>query len=128
MGWGYGINSEGREIGYDVSATCDHPGCNKEIHHGLAYVCGDMHDGGEHDCGEYFCYDHLKMTEIGQFCEECYDNIVECSGFKACRGKKFDPDNKDCQVCLKDAMDARTEYLWDITDEDLSPTLPWSFP
>jgi len=73
MGWGYGINSEGREVGYSIDATCDHKDCSKEIDRGLAYVCGDMHDGGEYGCGKYFCYDHLTVTKLGQLCKECAD-------------------------------------------------------
>ena len=77
MGWSYGVNGEGREVGYSVSATCDQEGCYKEIDRGLAYVCGDMHDGGEYGCGDYFCYEHLFMTEVGQLCEKCMDNFYK---------------------------------------------------
>lgn len=73
MGWSYGVNGEGREVGYAVKATCDQDGCDAEIDRGLAYVCGDMHDGDEHSCGKYFCPKHLFMG-IGlpnQMCEEC---------------------------------------------------------
>lgn len=59
MGWGYGINDQGREVGYGVEATCDHEGCDEKIDRGLAYVCGGMHDGDEHGCGRYFCGEHL---------------------------------------------------------------------
>ena len=71
MGWGYCINNEVREVGYNVDAICDESSCGKEIHRGLAYVCGDMHDGGEHGCGDYFCYEHLVVTEKGQLCKKC---------------------------------------------------------
>lgn len=77
MGWSYGINSEGREVGYSVEATCDEEGCERKIDRGLAYVCGDMHDGGDYGCGEYFCYDHLYITEKGQFCKRCAERIDE---------------------------------------------------
>jgi len=128
MGWGYGINSEGREIGYDVSATCDHPDCNEEIHRGLAYVCGDMHDASDNSCGRYFCEKHLIHTGIGQFCQECYDKLEICSGMERCRGKKFESNDKDCQACLEDAQDGMNECLKDINEEDSLPTLPWCFP
>jgi hypothetical protein len=76
MGWSFGINSEGREVGYAIVATCDYKDqdgikCTSVIDRGLAYCCGDMHDGGDYGCGEYFCYDHLNITEKGQLCEEC---------------------------------------------------------
>lgn len=86
MGWAHcGTDEEGREIGYGIPATCDHPGCNKEIHRGLDYCCGGMHGGqGYYDehhkvwfgCGRYFCYDHL--TALGSLCPECerdYDRL-----------------------------------------------------
>lgn len=75
MGWAYGTNAEGREVGYGVEATCDQDGCEAEIDRGLAYVCGGMHDGGEHGCGHYFCVGHLYFAlppdERGQLCEAC---------------------------------------------------------
>ncbi len=77
MGWGTCVNSEGRDCGYMIDAICDFDGCESEIDRGLAYVCGDMHDGGEFGCGRYFCYDHLIQTGIGQFCEECANLIEE---------------------------------------------------
>lgn len=73
MGWSYGINIEGREVGYSVEATCDLDGCEEKIDRGLAYVCGGMHDGDEHGCGRYFCASHMLMG-IGipdQLCEAC---------------------------------------------------------
>lgn len=75
MGWATGVNQSGRDIGYAVEATCDHTECNEKIDRGIAYVCGGMHDGDEHGCGDYFCYTHLKMG-VGlpaQLCEECVD-------------------------------------------------------
>lgn len=71
MGWAYGINQEGREVGYSVEAICDAPGCEAEIDRGLAYVCGDMHDGGDYGCGRYFCGKHLFFGIPGQICESC---------------------------------------------------------
>lgn len=74
MGWGYGHNDEGREIGYSVEAKCDEPGCGRDIDRGLAYVCGGMHDGDEHGCGKYFCGDHLYIAET-QLCRPCSDQF-----------------------------------------------------
>lgn len=76
MGWAYGTNSDGREIGYGVPATCDQPGCEAKIHRGLAYSCGNEHGGGEHGCGEYFCYNHLTMGGPTQLCRPCLDRWV----------------------------------------------------
>lgn len=78
MGWAYGINTDGREVGYSVEATCDHEGCAAKIDRGLGYVCGSMHDGDEYGCGRYFCGEHLGYWFWGdeeipspQLCEEC---------------------------------------------------------
>jgi hypothetical protein len=78
MGWGYGHNADGREIGYLVSGECDFEGCHAAIDRGLAFVCGGMHDGGEHGCGRYFCAAHLFHGFRGedeemspQLCAEC---------------------------------------------------------
>lgn len=75
MGWSYGVNGEGREVGYAVDAACDKDGCDARINRGLAYCCGGMHDGDESCCGGYFCPEHLMMG-IGlpdQMCEACAD-------------------------------------------------------
>lgn len=45
----------GRDQGYGVPATCDHPGCNKNIDRGMAYACGG--DPTE-NCGLFFCGEH----------------------------------------------------------------------
>jgi hypothetical protein len=67
--------NEGRPIGYLFDAECDFPGCKEKIDRGLAYVCGDMHGGGEYGCGKYFCPRHLYYTKYGQLCKECIDKI-----------------------------------------------------
>ena len=75
MGWSVGFDSNwNRFIGYGVPAYCDHPNCNKEIHRGLSYVCGEEPYGGDNGCGLYFCYDHLLLGEEGFVCERCIDN------------------------------------------------------
>lgn len=79
MGWSIGHDSRwgkyGRDIGYGVPATCDHPGCGKAIDRGLSYVCGGDAYGGEHGCGLHFCGDHLHFEDRGdecpQLCERC---------------------------------------------------------
>jgi hypothetical protein len=75
MGWSYGYDKNWqRDIGYGVPATCDHPGCGKEIDRGLAHVCAGEHPrGGEHGCGLYFCGDHLQHHRKKSFCcARCY--------------------------------------------------------
>lgn len=76
MGWSYGHNSDGREIGYSVAATCDDPVCGAEIDRGLAYACGGMHDEDEWSCAGYFCYKHLTYSDHpgprGEVCKKCH--------------------------------------------------------
>lgn len=79
MGWAGPFQlSDGRMGGYAVQATCDLSGCEAKIDRGLAYVCGDMHDGDEYACGRYFCQAHLFMGATiprSQMCGECCDNF-----------------------------------------------------
>lgn len=79
MGWANcGDDSNGRPIGYAHTATCDHPGCTKQIDRGLAYACGGMH-GDEYGCERYVCGEHTRYAkvevwpgEVGGFvCFEC---------------------------------------------------------
>lgn len=89
MGWANcGEDSKGRLIGYAHDAICDHPGCEKEIHRGLAYACGGMHgDCGGQACENYFCTDHLYSVDheamgydelsVGQLCESCLAEAKE---------------------------------------------------
>jgi hypothetical protein len=77
MGWAdCGTDSEGRPIGYAHEATCDHPGCNEQIHRGLAYACGGMHGADDFSCERYFCADHRGWIRDAQgkyrsVCAEC---------------------------------------------------------
>ena len=73
MGWGFGVNAEGREVGYTVQAECDETGCMVRIDRGLAYACGNMHDGGEWGCGLYFCGNHLFLGGPDQLCKRCLE-------------------------------------------------------
>ena len=82
MGYGYGV-ANGKEVGYSVEATCDHPGCNEKIDRGIAYACGGDHGEDEHSCDGYFCDDHVVMTPIGQLCEKCYEKWSETPEGKA---------------------------------------------
>lgn len=74
MGWAVGEGKDGRDIGYGVPALCDHPACGKEIHRGLAYICGIINTEGEdRGCGLHFCGDHRRYSErFGQLCFRCW--------------------------------------------------------
>lgn len=81
MGWAHcGTDNKGREIGYGVSAKCDHPGCKAKIDRGLAYACGDWH-GTSIGCEGYFCGEHrFHRYDPGEedsksFCAECANNL-----------------------------------------------------
>lgn len=84
MGWGdCGTDSQGRPIGYSFEATCDHPGCEKEIDRGLSYVCGDMHGDDEYSCEKYFCEEHRQNPlqtdddRLISICDECKRIILK---------------------------------------------------
>jgi hypothetical protein len=78
MGWSIGFDPNWkRDIGYGVPATCDHPGCGKEIDRGLSYVCGGDVYGGEHGCGLFFCGDHRWFAEEAVVCQQCRDGADE---------------------------------------------------
>ena len=68
MGWAFcGENSQGREIGYGVEATCDGD-CGKIIDRGLGYVCGTMHEENDNGCGFFYaCGD--CMAKHQESCE-----------------------------------------------------------
>lgn len=77
MGWGYGKLMDGRDAGYNVEAVCDYSGCDNKIDRGLAYACGGNHEAGDDYCADYFCYEHLIMTEKGQRCPDCAKLVPE---------------------------------------------------
>jgi len=79
MGWSIGYDERWkRDIGYGVPATCDHPGCGKEIDRGLSYVCGGQPKGGDRGCGLYFCEDHLHHHErLPQLCSRCSPRVLK---------------------------------------------------
>lgn len=89
MGWGYcGTDDRGRDIGYNIPATCDHEGCDEEIHRGIAYVCGNMHSNDEYSCGQYFCDKHQQNFVVNRFdeylsvCDDCAKILKEAENFK----------------------------------------------
>lgn len=96
MGWSYGIDGNGREMGYSVVAQCEHPKCRKIIDRGLAYRCGPLgsETGSEPGCGRFFCGEHLFFAVAvsaapgGGFCEECLLGLDEP-----------DEDSIVCPVC-----------------------------
>src|SRR6185312_4070071 len=83
MGWSIGYDEKWkRDIGYGVPATCDRPGCGREINRGLAHVCGSEPYGGEHGCGLYFCKEHLRTAgdarDNVELCSKCYSGSGGC--------------------------------------------------
>jgi hypothetical protein len=60
MGWMYGVDRDGKEIGYGVEDVCNHPECDEEIDRGLDYRCGGMESlsDPEAGCGGFFCGKH----------------------------------------------------------------------
>ncbi len=70
MSWSVGYDGRWkRDIGYGVTAYCDHPDCMEVIDRGLGYVCrGEQPYGGD-GCGLYFCEKHSRSSS-GE-CERC---------------------------------------------------------
>lgn len=85
MSWAIGYDSRWeRDIGYGVTAYCDHPNCKVAINRGLSYVCGGEPYGGEHGCGLYFCPQHLECRTFGRGATaECREVCQRCR-----RGRK----------------------------------------
>jgi len=55
MGYGhYVLPGETEPRGYEVEATCQHPGCEEKIDKGLGCLC--------YGCGGYFCDSHLGFS------------------------------------------------------------------
>jgi hypothetical protein len=102
MGWAHcGQDSAGRDIGYAIEATCDHPGCEEQINRGISYACGQMHGENGVDCEKYFCDAHLRSLVITnnchhgsccRVCDECAQILREQCGFiENSEGSLFDP-------------------------------------
>lgn len=79
MGWGNcGFNEKIKKwMGYANEGICAVSGCGKEIDHGLSYVCGGMHEGGECGCGDYFCSEHLTSYENPET-GDCFQVCFKC--------------------------------------------------
>lgn len=72
----------GQNMGYGWDSKCHKRGCGADIHRGLSYVCGSMHEGGTYGCGYYFCEKHLAFLffhdrehETVQLCDKCYASL-----------------------------------------------------
>jgi hypothetical protein len=77
MGWSYGHDKNGREVGDSVEAKCDHDGCDKKIDRGLSYRCGGvkgLHEDS-YGCGGFFCHEHLHVWCPDQLCPNCYEDF-----------------------------------------------------
>ncbi|WP_413486299.1 hypothetical protein [Shewanella baltica] len=83
MSWSHcGEDSNSRPIGYAFAATCDHPGCHKQIDRGLSYACGSMHGEDEISCEGYFCEAHRPTFvehcgRIHQICSQCTKALID---------------------------------------------------
>ncbi|MFD7867981.1 hypothetical protein [Streptomyces sp. NPDC059783] len=83
-------NGKKTQVGYGVSATCEHPTCIEQIDRGLAHLCGETHGDTENGCGGYYCDIHLYMAPEGQTGYRCI----------LCRDRGTDPtlDSPDAMV------------------------------
>ena len=76
--WAIGYDEHwNRDIGFDVTANCDHPDCKNTIDRGINHVCGSEPYGGDTGCGLYFCADHLETRTVSDeegptaLCAQC---------------------------------------------------------
>jgi hypothetical protein len=118
MGWASYQNGAGRDAGYAVSATCDHPECNEAIDRGLAYCCGGLSgvssssiDHKWPPCGGYYCGEHMRGfsmmivdgEEVESICEACYENLPKCPDCNDDLGATMDKDGNitfdTCVLC-----------------------------
>lgn len=89
MGYSIGVGVDGRDIGYGVVATCDHPNCEEKIDRGMSYCCGGYFgDHADSGCYLYFCTKHQQMTYVGEGKEnddssEYVDLCERCANGKA---------------------------------------------
>jgi len=75
MSWAYGVNENGREIGYSVPDTCNHKSCKRKIDRGLSYRCGGVAGlHREYGCGDFFCWNHLYLDNL---CPTCHKNTPQ---------------------------------------------------
>jgi hypothetical protein len=95
VGYAFGHNNNGREIGYGVEATCDWPGCEEAIDRSIGNCCGGI-DGignagmdGEAYCGDFFCEKHMSFDVCLKCVRKCPD----------CKGEARDADGEPCARC-----------------------------
>lgn len=120
MGYGYYLLPSGKEAGYGVSATCEHPGCSAEIDRGMSYACGgEAGDQGGCSCEGYFCTKHLHAvtpisgtharTELGSWpdlCPQCVsraaflDEIEEAEEYRA--DPQFAPNPETMKILVSE--------------------------
>jgi len=80
--WAIGYDEHwNRDIGFGVSAACDHPNCANTINRGVEHVCGGEPYGGDSGCGLYFCDDHLE-NKAPNANEEAVPLCARCSSGK----------------------------------------------
>jgi hypothetical protein len=74
MSWAYGVDKDGREIGYSVKDICNAEGCEVEINRGISYRCGGVHNlRDDYGCGNFFCGNHMYFGSKDHLCEKCIE-------------------------------------------------------
>lgn len=109
MGWSEGYDEFWkRDIGYAVSATCDHPDCDAKIDRGLAYVCcGQQPYGGECGCGLYFCGEHAGADHQ---CERCqageppFDAKPDAAATGIAKPRELPPSMTSAWISVRDRL------------------------
>lgn len=105
MGYAYYKLASGKEAGYSVEATCEHPGCTTTIDRGMGYACGgDAGDQGGCACEGYFCGKHMysvdtlpdthARTELRQcvsLCQQCTSQAAFLDWIEEAEHYRADP-------------------------------------
>lgn len=86
MGWAYGVDENGKEVGYSVEAKCDHLGCSTMIFRDVDAACGGMHGKTEVGCTGHFCAQHFNFHEDQQghmisVCQACASKEVDAGNW-----------------------------------------------
>lgn len=107
MGWEFGVDANGREVGYGVEATCDLGGCDYKIDRGVGYRCGgDSASPDESGCGGFFCDEHLSY-----FWRPPDENDEEEMSVALCDkcGRRWEADLDDTKNATPSQPDRRSE-------------------
>lgn len=102
MSWAIGFSkNQNRDVGYSVSAICDHPGCAVEIDRGLGYICCENINHNA-TCGAFYCAEHRENYVYGDEVEDMDEDELEALG--------IDPNESAVQDAIDDCEIVRCKH------------------